>query len=319
MNQLIPLENVNAIELFSDQKSIQAMLDEIKSQATDFKPDVSTPDGRKEIAAQAYKVSRSKTVIDNAGKELTAEWAKKKKVVDAGRRLARDFCDVLRDDIRQPLTDYEAEEARKAEAAAEKAKMEAAELEAYAENELFDRESKVRAFEAAQEAQRLEDERIESERIAEENRKAEDERIRSEAEEKAKMEAAEELEQERENTARLEQEAEDAKEQAEANRLQAEENERARIAQAETDKQAAIEQEQQRAKDEADRIERNRLRLIEDEKREVQARAADVENRRKVNRSIVDALVAGGISKSAAQKVVTLVAKGATPAMSIRY
>jgi len=47
MNQLIPLENVNAIELFSDQKSIQAMLDEIKSQATDFKPDVSTPDGRK--------------------------------------------------------------------------------------------------------------------------------------------------------------------------------------------------------------------------------------------------------------------------------
>ena len=317
--QLIPIENVNAIELFSNEKSIQAVLDEIKEAATDFEPDVSTPDGRKEIAAQAYKVSRSKTVIDNAGKELTQEWAKKKKLVDAGRRLARDFCDDLRDEIKAPLVAYEAEEYRLIQAAAQKAEMEADEIDAYAQNDLIDREAKMAAWEAEQEA--LEAAKAEKERAekAAAERAAAAKKMREEAEAKAKREAEAAIEAERQKAIEAERIAREQAEQAERDRIAAEEREQARIKQAEADKQAAIEQEQQRAKDEADRLERDRLRLIADNEREAQARAADTENRRKINNSIVDALVAGGVSQKASKAVVMLVASGKVPAMAIRY
>ena len=320
MNKLLlPIESVSAIELFSDEKSIQAVLDEIKTQATDFDADISTPDGRKEIAAQAYKVSRSKTVIDNAGKELTQEWARKKKVVDAGRRLARDFCDNLRDEIRQPLTEYEEEEARKAAAAAQKAEMEADEIDAYAQNDLINREAKMAAWEAEQEA--LEAAKAEKERAekAAAERAAAAKKMREEAEAKAKREAEAAIEAERQKAIEAERMACEQAEQAERDRIAAEEREQARIKQAEADKQAAIEQEQQRAKDEADRLERDRLRLIADNEREAQARAADIENRRKINNAIVDALVAGGVSQKASKAVVMLVASGKVPAMAIRY
>ena len=317
--QLIPIENVNAIELFSNEKSIQAVLDEIKEAATDFEPDVSTPDGRKEIAAQAYKVSRSKTVIDNAGKELTQEWAKKKKLVDAGRRLARDFCDDLRDEIKAPLVAYEAEEYRLIQAAAQKAEMEADEIDAYAQNDLIDREAKMAAWEAEQEA--LEAAKAEKERAekAAAERAAAAKKMREEAEAKAKREAEAAIEAERQKAIEAERMASEQAEQAERDRIAAEEREQARIKQAEADKQAAIEHEQQRAKDEADRLERDRLRLIADNEREAQARAADTENRRKINNAIVDALVAGGVSQKASKAVVMLVASGKVPAMAIRY
>ena len=317
--QLIPIENVNAIELFKDQDTLQKLLDEIKNTATDFKPDTSTPDGRKEIAAQAYKVSKSKGVIDTAGKELTLDWARKKKVVDAGRRLARDFCDNLRDEIRKPLTDYETEEARLAKIAAQKAELEATELEAYAENELFDRELKVREAEARMEAERIEIERIENERREAEDRKALEDQIRKDAEARANREAAEAIEHERQKAVDAERMAREQAEQVEHDRIASEERERSRIKQAEADKQAAIEHEKQRAKDEADRIERDRLRLIADNEREAQARAADTENRRTINNAIVDALVAGGVTQKASKQVVTLIASGKVPSVSIRY
>jgi hypothetical protein len=306
--QLIPIENVNAIELFKSEKTLGSLLAEIKKTATDFDPDTSTPDGRKEIASQAYKVSQSKTVIDAAGKELTAEWLRKKKEVDAGRKLARDFCDNLRDEIRQPLTEYENEEKRLAEIAAQKAEDEAAELEAYAENELFNREAKMAAWETEQQA--IADERAqkEADEQAEKQRLELLEQVRKDAEERAQREAAEALEQERQKVAEAEQRGHEQAEQAERDRIQAE-----------ADKQAAIEREQQRAKDEADRLERERLRRIEDNEREAQARAADTENRRNINRAIVTALVDGGVTQKAAKQVVVLVASGKVPSMAIRY
>lgn len=308
MNQLIPIESVNALELFKSEKTLAALLGEIKKTATDFKPDTSTPDGRKEIASQAYKVSQSKTVIDAAGKELTAEWLRKKKEVDTGRKTARDFCDNLRDEIRQPLTDYEAQESKLAAAAALIAEMQAAELEALAENDLFDREARVRAMESVMEAERIEREQIEAEKLAEEQRLELLEQIRKDAEERATREAAEAIEQERQKVAEAEQRGREQAEQAECDRIQAE-----------ADKQAAIEREQHRAKDEAERVELERLRLIEENERAAQARAADKENRRKINNAIVNGLVDGGVTQKAAKQVVTLVASGKIPSMAIRY
>jgi len=308
MNELIPIEEVNALEVFQSEKTIMHLVDAIRESATDFDPDVSTPAGRKEIAAQAYKVSKSKTVIDKAGKSLTDEWFKKKKIVDAGRRAARDALDELRDEIRRPLTEWEAEEERKAQELARQAEMLADEEEAYARNDLIDREAAVKAAEEKLEAERLERERKEAEAREEEARKEQEEQIRKEAEEQARKDAEDEIQRQKELA-----------EEAERQCIAAEEREKEAEKQAELDKEKAIEEEQRKAREEAERKERERIEREEEVQREAQARAADRENRRKVNRAIVGALVEGGVSTTAAQKAVTLIASGKVPAVSIRY
>lgn len=75
--------------------------------------DISTPTGRKDIASLAYKVARSKTALDAAGKDLKAEWLAKSNAVDTERRMLRERLDALADEVRAPLTEWEnAEKAR---------------------------------------------------------------------------------------------------------------------------------------------------------------------------------------------------------------
>lgn len=72
--------------------------------------DISTPRGRKEIASLAYKVSRSKTALDEAGKTLVEDMKAQTKAIDAERKKARDRLDALKEDVRKPLDEYEAAE-----------------------------------------------------------------------------------------------------------------------------------------------------------------------------------------------------------------
>jgi len=308
MKTLIPIDKVNAIELFSNQESIQAVLDEIKKQAMDFEPDVSTPDGRKEISAQAYKVSRSKTVIDSAGKELTQEWAKKKKVVDAGRKLARDFCDDLRDVIKAPLVEYEAEEYRQIQAAALKAEMQADEIDAYERNDLFDREAKMAAWEVEQEA-------LESAKVAKEaaekaaaERAATAKRLRDEAEAKAKQDAADAIQREKDRADQAEKDRVEAN--AKAVRERAEEKERARLAEIEAARQAERDK-LQAIKDTEDRLERERIeteRLAGIEREKAERKANQKRHVSKINKAVVAAFVDNGISHGDAGRIVDLIA-----------
>jgi colicin import membrane protein len=79
-----------------------------------FVPDLSTATSRKEIASLAYKVTRSKTAIDDAGKKLTEGWRKQISEVDETRRKIRNDLEVLAAKVRKPLTEWErAEEDRR--------------------------------------------------------------------------------------------------------------------------------------------------------------------------------------------------------------
>jgi hypothetical protein len=110
--QLIPIQDIDAVSVFTNG-GLNTVLSSIKEQVLSFVPDVSTASGRKEIASIAYKVSQSKTYLDNLGKDLVSDWKNKAKIVDSERKKARDFLDNLKAEVRQPLTDYEAaEEAR---------------------------------------------------------------------------------------------------------------------------------------------------------------------------------------------------------------
>lgn len=75
--------------------------------------DITTDAGREAVRALAYKVARSKTALDDMGKELVAGIKKHSGVIDAERRIIRERLDALRDEVRGPLTAWEdAEKAR---------------------------------------------------------------------------------------------------------------------------------------------------------------------------------------------------------------
>ena len=115
-SELITLAETNAKSLF-DGSSMDSMLSQIEVKARSYDLDISTPNGRKEIASVAYKIAQSKTAIDAAGKKMVEGIKAEAKVIDDERKKARDFLDNLKDEIRKPLTDFEnAEKEREAQA-----------------------------------------------------------------------------------------------------------------------------------------------------------------------------------------------------------
>jgi len=113
-------KEILAISIVSNKKLLPAdifkngqldpILEAIKSEVDKFTPDLSTANSRKEIAAMAQKVARSKTFLDDLGKGLVADEKAKLKLVDQERKRMRDFCDKLKADVRAPLTEYEEKE-----------------------------------------------------------------------------------------------------------------------------------------------------------------------------------------------------------------
>lgn len=114
--------------IFRTEGQIDPLLEKIAAEARAHVADTSTKRGREAIASLAYKVARSKTALDDAGKALNEDARKQIGVVDAARRVARDFLDKLRDEVRKPLDDWEAaEEKRLADLKDRLARLQAAE------------------------------------------------------------------------------------------------------------------------------------------------------------------------------------------------
>lgn len=106
MNELITIENVTPLQLFSEG-GLDSIIGRIETEARREAVDISTAKGRDEVKSLAFKIAKSKTAIDKMGKELTAEWKEKSKKVDAERSRAWDRLELLQKEIRQPLTDWE--------------------------------------------------------------------------------------------------------------------------------------------------------------------------------------------------------------------
>lgn len=106
--------------MFAKPAEIDKLLDRLATAARAHKPDLTTDSGRKAIASVAYKVSRSKTALDDAGKKLTEEQRRAIDAVNAERSKIRERLDSLRDEVRKPLTDWEAAEKARVEALQER-------------------------------------------------------------------------------------------------------------------------------------------------------------------------------------------------------
>ncbi|EPQ8755030.1 hypothetical protein ACV94S_004987 [Klebsiella pneumoniae] len=317
---LVVIEKKNAMAVFTNNDQLDPLIEAIEKEARSLVPDVTTKKGRDAIASMAHKVARSKTYIDNAGKDLVAELKALPKQIDESRRVVRERLDALKDEVRRPLTEWEAEQERiKAEEA-----MLALHVEALAMNEDFDRQLAARIESDHEMALLMNDafdrEQAEKKAEAERQRIAREEEIKRLAEEKAKREAAEQAQREIDAAAAREREAILAKERAEREQREAAER-------AEREKQAAIEAERRKAQEEADRIrreaeQREQARLAEEKRKadEQARREADVKHRKAVGTEIVKALLANtSLTRDQAIEVLTVVKDGRIPHTGISY
>lgn len=320
ITDLVVIEKSNAMAVFTNNDQLDPLIEAIEKEARSLVPDVTTKKGRDAIASMAHKVARSKTYIDNAGKDLVAELKALPKQIDESRRVARERLDALKDEVRRPLTEWEAEQERiKAEEA-----MLALHVEALAMNEDFDRKLAAR-IESDHEMALLMDKDFDRERTdkaaeAERQRIALEEEIKRQAEEKAKREAEERHRAELEAAGRREAEERAARERAERERIEG-------IQRAEHEKQAAVEAERRKAQEEADRIrreaeQREQARLAEEKRKadEQARREADVKHRKAVGTEIVKALLANtSLTRDQAIEVLTAIKDGNIPHTGISY
>ncbi|STS93445.1 TolA protein [Klebsiella grimontii] len=290
---LVVIEKKNAMAVFTNNDQLDPLIEAIEKEARSLVPDVTTKKGRDAIASMAHKVARSKTYIDNAGKDLVAELKALPKQIDESRRVVRERLDALKDEVRRPLTEWEAEQERiKAEEA-----MNALHAEALEMNIKFDQELAAK-FEADHEMALLMDKDIDRER-ADKAAEAERQRIAAKKRLLARRKKKPNVRQQKRHSVKLTLRPPEsarrflAKERAERERIEAQQRaeceQREAAERAEREKQAAVEAERRKAQEEADRIrreaeQREQARLAEEKRKadEQARREADVKHRKAV-------------------------------------
>lgn len=338
---LVTLPKGDALRVFTTAGAIDPILAPIRKAIDEFKPDITTEAGRKAIASIAYKVARSKTYLDEVGKELVAEQKKIPNLIDAARKQMRDKLDAWKDEVRAPLTEWEAAEKARQDAinaALAELRSAADDRERRTSTEFAGRLAQVRATaitqerfgEAAAEAAEIKDRAI-----------AHLEAMLDDA--KRREEEAAELERFRQEKAvrdQAERERAAAEAAAAAERLKAEAALKAAAeaaARHERELQEALEAEKRRAAEEIAAAERRTAEAVAQAKREAEAATAqaaarealaaaerqrreqDREHMASINRTARSALMTVGLDEEMATKVVKAIASGAIPAVSITY
>ncbi|WP_154914396.1 coiled-coil domain-containing protein [Klebsiella michiganensis] len=328
---LVVIEKKNAMAVFTNNDQLDPLIELIEKEARSLVPDVTTKKGRDAIASMAHKVARSKTYIDNAGKDLVAELKALPKQIDESRRVVRERLDALKDEVRRPLTEWEEEQARIAAEKAAEEERQRIEAEQKAALEALRKQVEVDHEMALLMNDAFDREQAEKKAEAERQRIAREEEIARQAEEKAKREAAEKAQREIDAAAAREREAILAKERAERERIEAQQRaeleQREAAERAEREKQAAVEAERRKAQEEADRIrreaeQREQARLAEEKRKadEQARREADVKHRKAVGTEIVKALLANtSLTRDQAIEVLTAIKDGNIPHTGISY
>lgn len=274
---------MNVAAVFSEPKNIDPLIKKIRDEVSQHVPDLTTEKGRKEIASLAYKVSRSKTALDDAGKTLTEDIKKQAAVIDAARKKIRDQLDALRDEVRKPLTDWEAaDELRRNRAKGALSQVQGYDLgDEFSSADVMAEAARIKAVEAKPEyaeylpmieaarASTLETLRaVFSAAKKREDQEAELAKLRAEAaarEEadriKAEQESARQAEIDRARREAEEAEARRIADEQRAAQIEAEKAQAARQA-AEQEREAAARREADLAREAAEQAERHRLELI---------------------------------------------------------
>ena len=331
--ELVSIPPENALAVFTTAGSIDPILARIRQEIDAFRGDVSTAGGRKAIASMAHKVSQSKALLEKVGKDLADRQKEIPKKIDATRRHITQTLEKWRDEVRQPLTDWETRENDRvsahqaaidhllmlSEATTASPGSVLREQLAHVQSVVIDDSCEEFAAEyakaAAAAAKHLVAVIAERDRIEAEQAELLELRARqakadaAEREERIRKEAAEREERIRKEAA--EAAVREAVAKAEAERIAAQQREEALHRQVREAEQRAIE-----------RIERAKKEQAEAERRETEAKAAreaDDKHRQAINGQIISAFAANGIQTGIAEVIISLIASGEVPHVTINY
>lgn len=350
---IVALVEATPVLVLTDKQKFSDFYEAMKAECDALEIDLETEKGRKAIASMAYKVARTKTAIDDAGKKLNEVARASINAVDESRREIRAQLDELKDEVRKPLTEWEqVEEARQAQVGEviswlrEAAKVEFDETA----SDLRERIKTVKATTFAPEifkgyaaqAEALQTTAITAlETIAdrmdqEEAQRAELEKLRAEA---AEREEQERIKREAEEAGRQREAAEKAAAEAKA-RAEAEQKQREEAA-AKAAEERARQEAEAKAREEREVSERAHAEALAAEKRradaaeatakaeadrlareaaEQAARDADRAHRGTVMGAAKQAIMeAGSLDEPAAKLIVLAIAAGNIPNVSIKF
>lgn len=318
----------------------QTLIDAIEQQVKSIvPPDVTTKKGRDELGSLALKISKSKTALEKAGKELVADQKAAIKKKDDDRILAVKRLDALRAEVLAPRDAWEkAEETRKAthefdiaairhavELAQDKTAAEVLEMqnnleatsidgfEEYqdqaklAKAETLNALAKIYTEKLQREAEQAELERL-RQAEAERQRIEHEQRIAEQAAAQAKAEAEAKAQAEREASERAMLEQQQAAERA-AHEAQL------REAKLKAEAEAAELRAQQAAQAERDRI----AAQAEAQRRLDEQRAADKAHQKRICEQARDAILALGIDEETTKTILNAIYQGKVPNVSINF
>ena len=332
--EIVAIEQPEIIEAFKVEGGTRALFERVSENARSVVFDMGVKKDRESLKSFAYSLARIKTTVDNHGKELVSGIKQQAAVIDADRKFWRDNMELLQEEIRKPLTDFE--QAEKDRVAKHEGAIRAV-RSLYDENtknqeahvikgyifdlekheidssyEEYEEQAKLAKFEtlealrkALSNREKFEAEQAELERL----RQAEQARLQREHEERIAREAAEKATREAEEKARLE-----------AERVQREKAEaEQREARLKAEKEAAELRAQQAAENERKRIEAEQFAQAEAERKAEEARLANVEHRKQICSEALKGLTDLGLTVDQGKAVLNAINKGLVLHVSIKF
>jgi KaiC/GvpD/RAD55 family RecA-like ATPase len=101
------ITEVTAVSVLKEREEFDALFARIEAENEGIVPDLTTAAGRAEIKSRAFKITKTKTAIDDARKKLTEAARKQVDAVNAAGRVIWDELETLAAEVRKPLTDWE--------------------------------------------------------------------------------------------------------------------------------------------------------------------------------------------------------------------
>jgi colicin import membrane protein len=350
--ELVVLENLNAVELYTANGGTDEILGKIRESVINVIPDVSTAKGRAEIANRSASVSKKKVILIKMGNALKEDLKAQLKPITLETTKVKDYCDALRVEVREPLTNWENDEKERVSELKERLAGLEFSIDHYTGCDIEDIKLHLKQSESftlntstygefldeakiaypiyvesltiylnkliAEKKQADELAKLQAEKVVREKLERE-EAIRKEAAEKAEKEAAEAIEKSKQATLKAEREKKAAEDLAESNRLAAIEHEKQQKEEyIKREEQAKIDAEKEKSN--AIEAERQRVQKIkEDEEKAAAKKAANKKHRGTINRAALEDLQGLGIDEDLAKKIVTAIAKEQIRNITVNY
>lgn len=304
---LVKVEDVTVAEFFKEGGS-ESVLRSYLTKVRSFKYDLTTTKGRQAVKSLAMEPAKAKTLFEKAGKLYADELKKESRAVDEQRKYVRERFDAIRDEARQPLTDWEAKE-KAFLAGVKRAKEYCIDFDdAVAFNTLFDMKKDLERREAVQAEKEKKQEEKEAEEQEEKDQKARDKVIADES-------AAEAKAGEEQAIKDKEQAIKDLKAKAVRIKEQTDRDLKAANVRRINEVKEAREKVEREAQEKEDARIKEKKKVAADKK----AREEDLHHRKTINHSILSSLKLCGVAEIDGMKVINSIVKGQIQYLKIIY